>query len=114
MLRDHYQINCMILRALVHAIFTQNHLTNGTAKDLHQLVETVEEHLLALENMGKPVDQQDILVVYLLTEKLSANTRKFWELSTPGTHPQTYNDLKKFLEARCLALEALTLSARTI
>ena len=114
MLRDRYQNNRMILRAHVHAISTQKQLTNETAKDLRQLVETVEEHRLALENMGQPVHQQDIFLVYLVTEKLTADTRKFWELSTPGTGPQTYNDLKKFLETRCLALEASTLSAPTI
>ena len=114
MLRDRYQNNRMILRAHVHAISTQKQLTNETAKDLRQLVETVEEHRLALENMGQPVDQQDIFLVYLVTEKLPADTRKFWEISTPGTDPQTYNDLKKFLETRCLALEASTLSAPTI
>ena len=114
MLRDRYQNNRMILRAHVHAISTQKQLTNETAKDLRQLVETVEEHRLALENMGQPVDQQDIILVCFVTEKLPADMRKFWELSTPGTDPQTYNDLKKVLEARCLALEASTLSAPTI
>ena len=63
----------MILRAQVHAISTQKQLTNETAKDL-QLVETVEEHRLALENMSQPVDQQDIFLVYLVTEKLPADT----------------------------------------
>ena len=40
--------------------------------------------------------------------------RKVWELSTPGTDPQTYNDSKKNLEARRSALEASTPSAPTI
>ena len=57
----------MILRAHAHAISTQKQLTNETAKDLRQLVETVEEHRLALEYMGQPVDQQDIYLVYLVT-----------------------------------------------
>ena len=94
MLRDRYQNNRMILRAHVHAISTQKQFTNETAKDLRQLVKTVEEHRLALENLGQPVDQQDIFLVYLVTEKLPADTRKFWELSTPGTDPQNYNALK--------------------
>ena len=110
MLRDRYQNNRMILRAHVHAIAVQKPLTQETAKDLRQLLETVEEHRLALENMGQPVNQQDVFLVYLITEKLPAKTRKFWELSTPGTEPQTYDDLKKFLDARCQALEAGTLS----
>ena len=101
MLRDRYQNNRMILRSHVNAIAVQKPLTQETAKDLRQLLETVEEHRLALENMGQPVNQQDVFLVYLITEKLPAETRKFWELSTPGTEPQTYDDLKKFLDARC-------------
>ena len=104
----------MILRAHIHAISTQKQLTNETAKDLRQLVETVGGHRLALENMGQPVEQQSIFLVYLVTKKFPADTRKFWELSTPGTDPQTYNDLEKLPETRCLALEASTLSAPTI
>ena len=77
MLRDRYQNNGMILRANVHAISTQKQLTNETAEDLPQPVETMEEHRLALENMDQPVDQQDIILVYLVTEKLPADTRKF-------------------------------------
>ena len=48
MLRDRYKN--MILRTHVLAISTQKHFTNETAKDLPQLVETVEEQ--RLENMG--------------------------------------------------------------
>ena len=73
MLRDRYQNHRMILRAYVHAISTQKHLTNKTAKDIRQLVETVEEHRLALENMGQPVDQQDVFQVF--PQKNSLPTR---------------------------------------
>ena len=72
-LRDRYQNNRMILRANVHAISTRKDLTNEAAKDLRQLVETVE-HRLALENMGQPVDQQDIFLVNLGTEQLPTDT----------------------------------------
>ena len=113
MLRDRYQNNRMILRAHVNAIVVQKPLTQETAKDLRQLLETVEEHRLELENTGQPVNQQDVFLVYLITEKLPSETRKFWELSTPGTELQTYDDLKKFLDARCQALEAATLSMPT-
>ena len=94
----------MTLRAHVNGIIVQKPLTQETAKDLRQLLETVEEHRLALENMGQPVNQQDVFLVYLITEKLPS------ELSTLGTEPQIYDDLKKFLDARCQALEAATIS----
>ena len=45
--------------------------------------------------MGQPVIHHDVFLVFLITEKLPAETRTFWELSTPGTETQTYEDLKK-------------------
>ena len=55
------------------------------------------------------MDQQDNFFVYLLTERLPIETRKTWETSTPGREPQRYNQLKKFLEKRCQALETSSL-----
>ena len=110
MLRDRSQNNSMILSAHMNAIAIQKPLTHETAKDLRQLLETVEGHRLALENMGQPVNWPDVSLVYLITEKRLSETQTFWELSTHGTEPQTYDDPKKFLDARCQALEAATLS----
>ena len=78
MVRDRYQNNRMIFRAHVNAIAVQKPLTQETAKDLRQLLETVDEHRLALENM-KPVIQQYVFHVYLIAEKMPAETRKILE-----------------------------------
>ena len=110
MLRDRYQNIHMILCAHKNAIAVQKPLTQQTAKDLRRRLETVEEHRLALEKMGQSVNQQDVFLAYLITEKPPTETPKFWELSTPGLEPQTYDDLKKFLDDRCQAMEAATLS----
>ena len=64
MLRERYQNNRMILRAHVNAIAVQKPLSQETAK---KLLETEEEQSLPLENMGKPVNQQDVFL-----EKLPA------------------------------------------
>ena len=47
------------MRAHVNATVVQKPLTQETTKDLRQLLKTVEEYHLALENMGQPVYQQD-------------------------------------------------------
>ena len=101
MLRDRYQNSRMILRAHVNAIAVHKPSTEETAKDLRQLMETVDEHRLALENVRQPINQQDVFLVYLISEKLPVETRKCWELPTPGTEPKTYDDLKNFFDVRC-------------
>ena len=106
-LRNRYNKR-LILGANVHAIVSQKPVTNENSKALRDLMETVEEHRLALRNLGQPVDDQDIFFVYLIAEKLHAETRKSWELSSPGRNPQRYLDMKNFMEERTRALEAAT------
>ena len=40
------------------------------------------------------VNQQEVFLVYLKTVKLPVETQTSWELSTPKTKPQSYDDLK--------------------
>ena len=70
------------------------------------LIESVEEHRLVLSNLGHKVDEQDLFLLYIVVEKLSPITRQEWEIATPGTDQQTFNQLKTFLQNRCRALEA--------
>ena len=79
MLLDRYQNNCVILRAHVNAITFQQPLIQETAKDLRQLLRTVGEHRLSLENMGQPVNEQDHFLAYLITKK-PENSRNFQHL----------------------------------
>ena len=66
------------------------------------------EHRSALSNLGQPVDDQDNFFMYLIAEKLPAETRKCWDLSSPGRNPQRYLDMKNFMEETTRALEATT------
>ena len=66
----------------------------------------MDEHRLALQNLGESVKSQDIFFVYLISEKLPTETRKQWELSSEGKEPQRYAELRLFLEERAQALEA--------
>ena len=71
-------------------------------------METAKEHKLALSNLGQPVDDLDNFFVHLIAEKLSAETRKCWEFSSPGRNPQRHLDMKKIMEERTRAFEAST------
>ena len=59
-LENRYDNKRLTLRSHLHEIFSQRSLTNENSKDLRTLMETTEEHRLALLNHGQPVDQQDI------------------------------------------------------
>ena len=113
-LRNRYDNKRLISRAHVHAIVSQKPVTNENPKALRDLMETVEENRLALSNLGQPVDDQDIFFVYLIAEKLPAETRKCWELSSPGRNSQRYHDMKDFMEERTRSLEAATQQSASV
>ena len=113
-LANRYDIKRLILRSHLHEIFRQRSLTTENSKDIRTLMERTEEHRLVLLNHGQPVVQQDIFFVYILTERLPIETRKAWEISTPGREPQQYGQLKKFLEERCQALETSSLRSTSM
>ena len=107
-LSNRYDNKRLILRAHVHAIVSQKPVTNEKPKTLRDLIETVEEHRLALKNLEHPGDNQDIFFVYLIAKQLPAETRKCCEFLSPGRNPQRYLDMKNFMEEKTRALKADT------
>ena len=92
---NRYNNKRLILRAHVHAIVSQKPVTNEKPKALRDPMEIFEEHRLAVSNLGQPLDDQDIFFVYLIAEKLPAETRKCGEFSSLGKNPQRYLDMQK-------------------
>ena len=66
----------------------------------------MDKHWFALQNLGEPVNSQNIFFVCLINEKLPTETVKQWELSSKGKEPQKYAELRRFLEERAQALKA--------
>ena len=105
-LEERYANPRMIARTHLTSIFEYPNVKSESSKDLRKLIETTEQHRLGLENLGQPVNQFDLVFVYIVSNKLDSETRKQWELSTTSTDFQTYQQLKTFVESRCQALEA--------
>ncbi|XP_075261145.1 uncharacterized protein LOC142352875 [Convolutriloba macropyga] len=105
-LQNRYDNKRLILRAHTHGTVSYRPVSNENTRELRNLVDTMNEHILSLRIMEQPVEHQDPFFVYLIAEKLPTKTRKFWELSLKGKRPQTYQELKTFLEERVQALES--------
>ena len=105
-LKNRYSNPRLISRAHVKSIVNIPRQETENSKSLNLITESVEEHRLALSNLGHNVEEQDLFLLYIVVEKLSPVTRQEWEIATPGTDQQTFNQLKTFLHNRCRALEA--------
>ena len=106
-LRNRYDNKRLILRVHVHANVSQKPVTNANQKALRDLMETVEERRLALSNSEQPVDNQDIFLCTLLLRKRQQK-RKMLEFFINRKRPQSYLEMKNFMEERTRALEATT------
>ena len=59
---------------------------------------------MALE--GHDVKNHDVFSVFLISEKLDAESRRQWELDSASVDPQMFEQLMEFIDKRARALEA--------
>ena len=85
------------------AIFEFRSLQQESAEQLRKLLNVYLEKTMALDSMS--VETSDSIWVYTIAE-LDSETRRYWELYSPGDELQTMYQMKTFLEERTRALEA--------
>ncbi|XP_043502771.1 uncharacterized protein LOC122524522 [Polistes fuscatus] len=78
---------------------------------LRALIDTFKKHLVALRALHEPIDGWNTILVYLLNSKLDSESRKQIELHFSEVDNPEYEDLVKFLQNRCLALERIDMSS---
>lgn len=101
---------------ILNRLLNQKCLASESAKDIKQLVNTTNDCLDALTNLGVDVSSWDILIVNIVSKKLDKNTRKAWELnisSEPTDELPTYEQFKQFLTGRYRCLENLDCNTDT-
>ena len=73
---------------------------------LNKFTEEIFPLLDAHETIGHPVDQWSDLLVFIISAKLDAKTRKDWQRNL---EPPTMKQLAEFLESQLLTLESMKL-----
>ncbi|CAG7720501.1 unnamed protein product [Allacma fusca] len=75
---------------------------NGSA--LRKLIDTTKECFQALKALKQPVQHWDSWLIFIIADKLDAETHRQWVLSIkPATLP-TFEELCDFLDQRCRAI----------
>ena len=105
LLKDRYENERSIIQAHLQAIWSQPVLETASDLGLRKLLELTNEHLRALAELGQPVEHCDVILVFVLTNKMDPESRKQWQLDNPGTGVLFREILWKILETRSRALE---------
>ncbi|CAG9122367.1 unnamed protein product [Plutella xylostella] len=99
-----YLANCILKR-----MFGQKPLQGESAGAIKELLDTTNECLHALLNLGVDIKSWDIMVIYVISLKLDPESRKLWEARTSDSSSVLSElvNFKEFLEQRFRSLEFL-------
>uniref|UniRef100_A0A1A9ZI00 Uncharacterized protein n=1 Tax=Glossina pallidipes TaxID=7398 RepID=A0A1A9ZI00_GLOPL len=87
-------------------IFEHPNIIYANAADLRELIDTMNNHLIGLENINRTVESWDDLMVYIITSKLDPDTLNKWNEKAPIDRLPTLSELLNFLKRRCQVLES--------
>lgn len=80
-------------------------MCRGSADDLRRMINKAASSLMALRNLGRPIDEWNDWIVFHICEKLDPETRQLWEQEQGSVEDvPTWKDLDKFLQGRVRAL----------
>ena len=86
------------MKAHLAAIYALPAKKRESSVELRKLLESTNEHVLALEALRLSVNQWDAILMYWLLKKLDAESRKQFELAHPGRDVLTLKELTTFMD----------------
>ncbi|XP_065092790.1 uncharacterized protein LOC135713588 [Ochlerotatus camptorhynchus] len=111
MLLKRYDNSKQLKKRQVQALFNLPTLSKESVRDLHTLTDGFERVVQNLDQVIKPEDYKDLLLVNLLTNRLDPVTRRGWEEHSSTKDQDTLEDLSDFLHRRIRILESLPTKA---
>lgn len=86
--------------------------SSSTGLNVYYIVETVNKHLHALENLVQPVHSWNSLLIFKLSKKLDSDALRMWESHTVSSNILIceFSNFTKFLQATCQTLKSTDLS----
>lgn len=90
-----------------HHLKTFVNYSTITRYNLKDFLVALQQSLDSLRSLDLPIDSWDVILVFLITQKLDNSLRAAWEMSRKETTVPKFNDLLEFLNLRVTAFEML-------
>lgn len=118
---DNYQLAWDLLKKRYHdtkhmvythirAIFEIPDVSKEASANLRNLVDSIQKHIRALKILKQPVEHWDLLLIYILSNKLDYYTNRDWESlvsKKPDEEMPALDEFIDFLNQRCKVLETI-------
>lgn len=105
LLKKRYDNKLVIINSHIKGLLDTPSVANGSANHLRNFLSQIRQHLNSLRALNLPIDQWDLLLIYVLSRKLDFRTHQAFELERNSTELPKLIDFLTFLEKRCFALE---------
>ncbi|XP_045446869.1 uncharacterized protein LOC123655075 [Melitaea cinxia] len=110
-LKSRYDNKRYLSHFILKRLLSQRNLTVESSSSLKELIDTTNDCLSGLQNLGIDVSSWDIIIIHIICLKLDPESRKQWEFnitsSTQSEDLPTLDQFKEFLTNRYRALEFL-------
>lgn len=110
-LKTRYNNKRYLSHFILKRLLSQKNIVVESANALKELIDTTNDCLSGLTNLGINITNWDIIIIHILCLKLDSESRKQWEFnitdSTSSEELPTFEQFKEFLTNRYRALEFL-------
>lgn len=113
-LTNRYNNKRVIVNSILNKLFNQKKLSSGSARGIKELMDTTNECINNLKSNDVSVLNWDIIVIYMLVNKLDEESHKSWEEelgSLPVDNLPSLKTFIKYLETRFRVLEMIQTSS---
>lgn len=114
LLEERYENKHLLINFHLKSLFNLPSIQKESYDGLRQLLDGSQKHLRALEVLGRPIDQWDDPMVYLITNKFDNSTRRSWEARGNSTNTPTLKDLNDFLKEKCRVLQSIDANTKDV
>lgn len=106
-LNERFENKKFIIKSHVKQIFELPNITKDSYTSIRNFLDDVNKHIMALQNLGEPVDDWSTILIYLLFSKLDISSKRDWEIKTKDIVSPSIREFVQFLKDRCSLLSAI-------
>ena len=114
LLNNRYQNRREIVTSTLKRLVNHPPMRNESPAELRKLVDNTMECIRSLKVMKVPVEQWDIIISYLIVDKLDRESKQQWELNIKSGEIPPLKELIEFLDQRSRALSNLSYRGQRI
>ncbi|XP_039746104.1 uncharacterized protein LOC120623888 [Pararge aegeria] len=113
LLESRYNNKQYLANSILKRFFSHKNVTSESSTSIKLLLDGTNDMLNGLSNLEIDTSSWDIIVIYIVSQKLDSESRKLWEIrvSECSNKLPTINNFTEFLEHRFRSLEFLDTKA---